>query len=175
MAALLFSCQKPELIELESDKTPGEGVFGEATVSFSALLPNAPQTKAMGDEPSIDIETLHLVIFDENGMLVETRKADFVGDSATHGTDHYYERQFKVTLSITDQPRKIHFIANCPVDQIAYGHEASIIGNLYVSNGETAYWASASVPNLMVETDDDGNSTFKSQATQNAFTCIPML
>ena len=150
-------------------------MFGEATVSFSALLPNAPETKAMGDEPSEDIETLHLVIFDENGMLVETRKADFVDSIATRGTDHYYERQFKVTLSITDQPRKIHFIANCPVNQIAYGHEASIIGNLYVSNGETAYWASASVPNLMVETDDDGNSSFKSQATQNAFTCIPML
>ena len=173
---MLFSCQKPELIELESNKTPGEGVYGEATVSFSALLPNAPETKAMGDNPSTDIKTLHLVIFDENGMLVETRKADFVGGSATHGTDHYYERQFKVTLSITDQPRRIHFIANCPVDQIAYGHEASIIGNLYVSNGETAYWASASVPNLMVETDEvTKNSTFISQATQNAFVCIPML
>lgn len=164
-------------------------MFGEATVSFSALLPNAPETKAMGDEPSKDIETLHLVIFDENGMLVETRKADFVGSSATHSTDnstdHYYERQFKVTLSITDQPRKIHFIANCPVDQITYGHEASIIGNLYVTKSdsnlenktkhETAYWASASVPNLMIKTDDEGNSTFISQATQNAFTCVPML
>ena len=175
IAGLLFSCQKPELIEQETNTTPGDGVFGEATVSFSALIPTTPATKAMGDEPSTDIETLHLVIFDDNGMLVETRKAEFVGESSTGEGNHLYERQFKVTLSITDQPRKIHFIANCPVEQIAYGHEASIIGNLYVSNGETAYWASASVPNLMVETDEAGNSTFISNATQDAFTCIPML
>lgn len=65
--------------------------------------------------------------------------------------DSDYVQKFKVVLTLTDQPRIIHFIANCPVDQIAYGHESSIISNLYVENGETAYWSRAEVPHIKVD------------------------
>lgn len=65
--------------------------------------------------------------------------------------DSDYVQQFRVVLTLTDQPRIIHFIANCPVDQIAYGHESSIISNLYVENGEAAYWSRAEVPHIKVE------------------------
>ena len=175
---MLFSCQRIELPEQDSNLNPGEGVSsGKATISFTAMLPATPQTKAMGDEPTADIKSMHLVVFDSNGMLVETSKA-IPGSSKTHD-GHNYESTFEVTLSITDQPRIIHLIANCPVDQIAYGHEASIISNLYVTKDneiETAYWARIEVPDLIVETDEvTGKTSFIGAATKAAFTCVPML
>ena len=68
LATMLFSCQKPELTEPDTDLKPGEVVSGEVKVSFTAMLPSAPQTKAMGEDPTSDIESMHRVIFDGNGI-----------------------------------------------------------------------------------------------------------
>lgn len=183
MAAMLFSCQKPELTEPDTDLKPGEVVSGEVKVSFTAMLPSAPQTKAMGEDPTSDIESMHLVIFDGNGMYVETREATFVGEYGTHDS-HLYEREFEVTLTVTDQPRIIHFIANCPVEQIVYGHEASIIGNMYVEKDddpdtpETAYWARIEVPYILVQEVENADGTTKFIPEANIlpkFQHIPML
>jgi hypothetical protein len=137
----------------------------------------------MGDTPVVgeDIKSMHLVVFDENGMLVETREATIVGQK-THAS-HLYETDFKVTLTVTDSPRSIHFIANCPVDQIAYGHEASIIGNLYVQKDndsttpETAYWARIEVPYIKYqEVEVDGKKVnVLDDVIQANFKCVPML
>ena len=183
MAAMLFSCQKPELTEPDTDLKPGEVVSGDVKVSFTAMLPSAPQTKAMGEDPTSDIESMHLVIFDGNGMYVETREATFVGDYGTHDS-HLYEREFEVTLTVTDQPRIIHFIANCPIGQIVYGHEASIIGNMYVEKDddpntpETAYWARIEVPYILVQEVENADGTTKYVPEANIlpkFQHIPML
>ena len=180
---MLFSCQRIELPEQNPALRPGEGVYGEAKISFSALLPTPPQTKAMGEDPTSDIESMHLVIFDGNGMYVETRQATFVGEYGTHDT-HLYEREFEVTLTVTDQPRIIHFIANCPVEQIVYGHEASIIGNMYVEKDddpdtpETAYWARIEVPYILVQEVENADGTTKYIPEANIlpkFQHIPML
>lgn len=196
---ILFSCQRVELPEEQQQTKPEGIVSGEATISFSAMLPAVdPETKAMGDAPfGGDIKNMYLVIFDANGMLVETREAtiDFnteldhtVVDN--NGNTVYdkqgeeiilEERQFTVTLTVTDQPRIIHFIANCPVDQIVYGHETSVIGNMYVEKDqdagtpETAYWARITVDNLVVEGVDTEDPHFASQEVANAFKCVPML
>ena len=183
MAAMLFSCQKPELTGPDADLKPDNGVSGEVKVSFTAMLPSAPQTKAMGEDPTSDIESMHLVIFDGNGMYVETREATFVGDYGTHDS-HLYEREFEVTLTVTDQPRIIHFIANCPIGQIVYGHEASIIGNMYVEKDddpdtpETAYWARIEVPYILVQEVENADGTTKYVPEANIlpkFQHIPML
>ena len=73
--ALVCSCQREELVETE---TQGNGIStGEATISFSAILPTEEiSTKSMGGTLSTGIENLYLVVFDANGMLVETRKAE---------------------------------------------------------------------------------------------------
>ena len=82
-AMLLFSCQRIELIEMAP--VPGEDVHGEVTVSFSALVPSQPATKAMGDDPVDDMQTMHLVVFDEDGMYVETREATTYPQAASVG------------------------------------------------------------------------------------------
>ena len=197
---LVFSCQRVELPEEDVVTSPEEGVFGKATISFSAMLPSIPQTKAMGDDPlgssNNDIKSMHLVIFDKNGMLVETCEAELAKTSDTHAnvstgkqdkdgnditTDHLYETEFTVTVTMTDQPRTIHFIANCPVDQVIYGHETSVIGNMYVGKDEdpgtpeTAYWARVKVSDLIIEDAETDNPHFKNEDVANAFRCVPML
>ena len=195
----VFSCQRVELPEEDVPSSPEEGVFGKATISFSTMLPSTPETKVMGDDPlgsqNNDIESMYLVIFDKNGMLVETCEAKLAETSDTHEnvstgkqdkdgnditTDHLYETKFTVTVTMTDQPRIIHFIANCPVDQVLYGHETSVIGNMYVEKDkdagtpETAYWARIEVSDLIIE-DAEENPHFKNEDVANAFKCVPML
>lgn len=181
MVGLLFSCQKPELTGPGGRPAQGTEIGDEATVSFSTILPAATDTKAMGSDPT-DIETMHLVVFDENGMYVETREATKVGVKAHAG--HNYEATFEVTLSVTDQPRNIHFIANCPVEQISYGHEANVIGNMFVTKAdssleektefETAYWARVEVPYILVEEVEEDEFVLV-DAIVSSFQCIPML
>ena len=183
VAAMLFSCQKPELTEQERQPVQGMDVGNEATISFTAIVPGNPDTKAMTETPT-DLGTMHLVIFDGNGMYVETREAK-KGSAKTHD-GHNYETTFEVTLTVTDQPRIIHFIANCPVDQILYGHEASIIGNMYTTKAnyveedrtehETAYWARIEVPYILVEETAVGSGKYRPiPGILGSFQCVPML
>ena len=183
IAAMLLSCQKPELTEQERQPVQGMEVGNEATISFTALVPGNPDTKAMTETPT-DLGTMHLVIFDGNGMYVETREAK-KGSAKTHD-GHNYETTFEVTLTVTDQPRIIHFIANCPVEQILYGHEASIIGNMYTTKAnyveedrtehETAYWARIEVPYILVEETSVGSGKYRPiPGILGSFQCVPML
>lgn len=145
----IASCQRPELVEEIPSFEPGSGVYGKVPIVFRATFPGViePNTKVMDHTP--DIHSFHLVVFDKNGMFVEVAEAEIVGEPIMNN-ERDYVQAFKVVLTLSDQPRIIHFIANCPVDQIAYGHEASIIGNMYVENGETAYWSRAEVPHIQV-------------------------
>ena len=181
--AMLFSCQKPELTEQEMQPVQGVEVGNEAAISFTALVPGNPDTKAMTETPT-DLVSMHLVIFDGNGMYVETREA-MKGSAKTHD-GHNYETTFEVTLTVTDQPRIIHFIANCPVEQILYGHEASIIGNMYTTKAnyveedrteyETAYWARVEVPYILVEETSVGSGKYRPiPGILGSFQCVPML
>ena len=182
VAGFLFSCQKSEFAEREKP-VQGMEVGNEATISFSAIVPGNPETKAMSETPT-DLETMHLVVFDGNGMYVETKEAE-IKSAKTHD-GHNYETSFEVTLTVTDQPRIIHFIANCPVEQILYGHEASIIGNMYTTKSnyneddktdyETAYWARIKVPYILVEETAQGSGKYKPvPGIIGSFKCIPML
>lgn len=165
----LTGCQTPELIEIPSF-TPGEGVYGEATISFSVSIPRTgAETKAMGDALSADLKNLYLIVFDENGYFVESRKADYSGINDGIEADN----AFSVTLNLTDKKRIIHFIGNCPEEQIRYGHENEVISSMYVKKDatiETAYWNRTVVDNIL--TDGDGNLVGE---TANKFKRIPML
>ena len=180
LVGLICSCERNEL----DIKQKGDGISsGEATISFSALMPSSPvSTKSMGGRgnPVEGVNNLYLVVFDENGMLVETRMANLVGEPSKHGDNHDSEQQYSVTLTLTEKPRIIHFIANCPVDQIVYGHEASVIGNMYVENGQVAYWARIEVDELIIDTDQAGNPVKDLQNNPlltevDKFKCVPML
>lgn len=177
---LLCGCQEIEIPNAPS-LHPGEGVYGEALVSFSIAAPEIePLSKAAGMAVDPEIHTLHLIIFDEMGTLIETRKASLVGDPDSHeGYNHNNERNYEVILTLTDSPRRIHFIANCPMDQISMGNESEIIANLYVtkkpeSDGyeteyETAYWGFIEVDEIILDTDSN------ELTEHDKFVCVPLL
>lgn len=175
MLCFLASCQRAELEDTSSDVPKDQTSLGKATISFSVNVP-VPEvsTKAMGDAPYTDIRNLYLIVFDENGYFVEACEAELVGDSdKTHG-EHKNERNYTVTLSLTDQIRIIHFIANCPADQIRYGNEYDVISNMYVTKGqeiETAYWYRVQVPYILLK---DDNVNLKDEI-RDKLTCVPLL
>lgn len=169
MLWLLASCQEQELLERP---VCGDSE-GTVEVTFSVLMPDdALATKAFGESPATDIDSMHVVVFDENGYYIDVHKATLL-DPADHNT-HKNERAFKVTLRKTEKERIIHFIANCPVDQIHYGHESDIISSLYVSKGsqmETAYWYRAEV--WYIKTVENSNVLVPEVADK--FKCVPLL
>jgi hypothetical protein len=161
------SCQRPELIEQLPNVEVDEADQRKVPILFSAVIPGiGPQTKTMDHEP--DINSFHLVVFDESGMYVETAQAQLIEGTfeGIHGQN--YHMNFRVTLTLSEEPRIIHFIANCPVDQIYYGHEASIIGNLFVEDGNTAYWSRAEVPHIQIRESTD-NTTPEAPDTPSTF------
>ena len=127
--ALSVACQRAELPEdsqvNQSTQLPTGAIGSKATITFStAGLIAEPETRGVLTpvdpviNPSNDVKTLHLIVFDENGMLVEVCQAEKAG-SSDHD-DHQGGRYYTVTLTVTDQPRTIHYVANCPVDQVVY-------------------------------------------------------
>ena len=177
LLALGVACQRVDLPEVNQPVDLPVGAIGsKATITFSTADVAGPETRGVLTpvdpiiNPSSDVKTLHLIMFDENGMLVEVCEAEKHGASdhvePENGEIHKDGRYYTVTLTVTDQPRTIHYVANCPVDQVVYGHETSIIGNMFVDRNdsegaqtdyETSYWARIEVPHILVkEEEKDG-------------------
>ena len=180
LLALSVACQRIDLPVDSQVNQPTElpiGAIGsKATITFSTAELMEHETRGVLN-PEVEVETLHLIVFDENGMLVEICKAE------KHNSSSGY---YTVTLTLTDEPRIIHYVANCPVDQVEYGHETSVIGNMYVDrNGsegakttyETSYWARIEVPYILVEKKEiDGTKVVSLvDGIKDKFTNVPLL
>ena len=191
LLALGVACQRDNLPEDslvdQSTQLPIGAIGSKATITFSTADVTGPETRGVVD-PSVEVETLHLIVFDENGMLVEVCEATEL-DSSDHG-DHTGGKHYTVTLTVTDKPRTIHYVANCPVDQVVYGHETSIIGNMFVDrNGsdgaktryEVSYWARIEVPYILVEEKEEEVNGEKKvvvslvEAIKDKFLHVPLL
>ena len=154
LLCLLTSCQGAEFEEPSfSPNIPD--VSGEATVKLSVSLPGGmAQTKAMGESPVTDIKNLYLLIFDSNGYFVEARRAE-IGNRTNN------KAEYTVTLTMTNQKRIIHFVGNCPIDQVCYSHENELMSKLYVKKAknegdiETAYWHRIEVDYIIANESGD--------------------
>ena len=191
LLALCVSCQRIDLPEESQADQPADlptcAIGSKATITFSIADLMDPETKVVLD-PTIDVNTLYLIVFDENGMLVEKCKATRL-DTSDHD-DHTDGRHYTVTLTVSDQPRTIHYVANCALDQVVYGHETSIIGNMFVDRNnfdgvtkyETSYWARIEVPYILVNekevTLEDGTKKIVTSLDDNIvskFMHVPLL
>lgn len=105
-------------------------------LTFKVNIPEVTSaTSRSFDEPSV--ETLHLIVFDNNGYFVEKQQANknktIVSDTEV--------TEFSVTLTASASQRTIHFIGNYDgADNLPFGSESDIIGELKHSNGDDAYW-----------------------------------
>ena len=194
LLALGVACQRVDLPEDSPINPPAElptGAIGsKATISFTTADLTGSNTRAVVD-PSVEVETLHLIVFDENGMLVEVCEA-IPGESSDHvdpetGEEHKGGTHYTVTLTVTDKPRTIHYVANCPVDQVVYGHETSIIGNMFVDRSRTSgdyqtayevsYWARIYVPYILIKEEKVGDKIIVSldDEIEPLFNHVPLL
>lgn len=113
------------------------------TLTFGVQIPEAGVATRSMAEPAIT--SLNLLVFDQNGYLVETAQA-YVGgstswDDTTTPTDATKKQPFTVTLTKTSAYRAIHFVANADVSGLAdFGHEDALIPSLVSTGDADAYW-----------------------------------
>lgn len=130
-ALLLISCHDDEM----SNTSPSAVEKGKVALNLSLYLPELEQVKSRSFSDSDDNGyltylqncPLQLVVFDENGVLVE---AHDITPTGYNGND---EVNFSVHLETSNETRHIHCIVNSPVKATEYedfGLESDLIGEL---------------------------------------------
>ena len=86
---------------------------GEVVIEGSISVPAMQEaTRAFGGEA---ISRLHILVYDENGYLVQRANAE---PSSSFGTAPGSEYKFKVALAQSGYKRTVHLIANSPIESI---------------------------------------------------------
>lgn len=128
MAALLMSCQQPELKEETK-------LAGQVTVTFNVQYPEASRmTKALAENPTIT--NLYVAVFDGGGYPITFVQATDVTPK-TGATNTW---TYSVTLPTSSEERRLHFIANSPITSLGWAHEDDAIGRIITENEYDAYW-----------------------------------
>ena len=149
-------------------------------VEASFTVPHMHETRSF-ESPAIS--SLHLLVFDENGYLIQVCDAEPVD---SFGVETGIEYKYRVELGQSNYKRTIHLIANSPITINANGtsayrlgeHERRVIDNLYTEGGNEAYWASVSLENGItgVQKIVGGNQVFEpSEELIEALTNVPMV
>lgn len=112
---------------------------GYVEVKFSVVIPEMADvaTRSMA---APNIERLHLLIFDNNGLLSQRVNATLASTEWGETTTPTY---FTAKLARSDYKRTIHLIANSPytdVEQYPMATESQILTTLTVSGTQDAYW-----------------------------------
>ena len=149
-------------------------------VEASFTVPHMHETRSF-ENPAIS--SLHLLVFDENGYLIQVCDAEPVD---SFGVETGIEYKYRVELGQSNYKRTIHLIANSPITINANGtsayrlgeHERRVIDNLYTEGGNEAYWASVSLENGItgVQKIVGGKQVFEpSEELIEALTNVPMV
>lgn len=147
--AILSSCAK----EITGDSTEkGTDGKGTAVFTFTPNFGDEVQTKAMSLDPAdptdphgSSIKNIYFAVFDAAGFKL-SEYAEAIPNS--YATENGVVYSYSVRLSVTDEKRIVHIIANAP-DRLKYGTEEEVIGSLctYLDAEESgefdrqdAYW-----------------------------------
>ncbi len=164
-ALIASSCAK-ELVP-SAREAAGYEHNGKVTFNFTPDFGDCGDaTRSLGLNP--DVQNIYFAVFDAAGYkLAEYAEAVPNTYATTNAPDKY---SYSVELTITDQPRIIHIIANAP-DQIPYGSEAEVIGSLCtyfnaaegddIYNRKDAYWERIYLENGVWAKPEDDLATTK--------------
>lgn len=142
----LWSCVQEELPA--GGNTVGNGEGGYVELSVGVVLPDMKEATRTLAAPAI--ERLHLLVFDDNGLLSEAVNAELDTAQNTEWGETSEPTYFKVKLARTDYKRTIHFVANSPIDNVMdypMSTEGNILTSLVVSGEQDAYWQRVVLPN----------------------------
>lgn len=157
--------------------TSGEG---SVLVEASITVPAMQETRSFANPA---ISSLHLLVFDENGYLIQVCNAVPVNG---FGVAKDTEYKFLVELGQSNYHRTIHFIANSPITVNEDGtsgyrlgeHERHVINNLYTQNGNEAFWSKVDLAEGItgVQKIVDGKQVYEpSEMLKTALTKVPMV
>ena len=133
----------------------------------------ATRTVMLGEDTPI--ETMHVAVFGGSGYLKEyvkaqdlTRMADttYVDGNGLSRTVARY--RFKVTLTVSESRRIIHFIGNGP-STLSFGYADAVVPPLLSGAGQRAYWQTKTVSGIRAKkstaetpyVDHNGNTVHK--------------
>ena len=116
---------------------------GMVTFVFSPdLSRTGVDTKALDEKP--EIESMHVAVFDSTGFKLSQY---ILADPFTPATGNDTDYKYTVELKVSDKPRILHFIANGP-DELRFGFEIEVVGELYTTGSKSAYWQRIVLPNI---------------------------
>ena len=133
---------------------------GKVSVSFGVQLPEATTgTKAFANTPTIN--NLYIAVFDKGGMLTEYVKAESNPYPNINGEGNF---KYTATLSVSDYPCTLHFIANGPDPKnLRYGSEAEVLASdaFITTYGVDRYWQRIQVPSIKKNEEGELDSATK--------------
>lgn len=169
----LASCFQEELPGTDG---VGNGEGGYVELEFGVVLPDMVEATRTLSSPQID--KLHLLVFDQNGLLSEAVEAELVNGWGVSATT---ETQFTARLARSDYKRTIHFVANSPrgIDDYPLSTATAILNAMTVSGQQDAYWQCVELPNGITGKqgkDTDGNVIYvPSEDVTNRLTRVPLV
>ena len=138
----LVACNKE--IELPEMKVEENDVI----LNLGFVVPEAQTATKSFTAPSI--ENLRVIVFDENGYLVEVKDAE--KNSTGLGTEAD-PISFTVSLKQSVSPRSLHFVANV-TGEISFGMEKDIMTSLTTSDNQDSYWQCVPVDRILKDDSD---------------------
>ena len=142
----LTSCQKE--LSGPQNEHPGRYAEGRATIHFKVSTDASTKAGAFADEAKVN--TLRLVVFDEEGFVSEVVPATLDETGKKSG-------EYVATLALSYEHRTIHFIANY-TGTIPFGTAEDAIATLYTSDKYDAYWQMVDMPDgITVMADNNGD------------------
>lgn len=160
---------------------PEKETAGTVKLNFSVQIPEAKEAASRSfTAPAIN--TLYLAVFDGNGYLSYVAEATRTDGEKRLGTADS-PIPFTVELSQTPNKRIIHFLANTTIDANDFGTENELIGALYTTDKQDAYWQRVELDNgVQFEyTDANNNKQYDSGEAITAntigtkFTAVPLI
>ena len=154
--ALVACAREEEPRERAPQSVEGKKVRVEFTLAGGSA---DPSTKGLDNGG--DIKRMYVAVFGSSGFLKEYAEATLVpGESQTASGDVLHK--FSVALTITDSPRKIHFLGNGPAS-LPFGYDTAVmpiqmsqLNDLH--QGEKAYWQMIDLPEgIQAKRDAQGN------------------
>lgn len=168
----LWSCVQEELPEGGNPVGSGEG---DIVVEGSIYVPAIHDaTRTFGNE---SINKLDILVFDENGYLIQDAEGTPVG---SFGVAKDTEYKYTVALGQSNYKRTIHFVAyNDQKVSFTYAmgqHMRYVVDVLTTADTNDAFWGVVDLPNGITGTKAEGSTTFEPSAeVKTLLTKVPLV